>query len=433
MVNENRRIIIIDDDPGIRDAFSEILSPREIPDVLKKASLLFGDDGDFLEFSSPIKEEQGYDLFFAETGEQGVALVEKMADENCPFALAFIDMKMPGINGAETAGRINAIDSSIKVVIVTAYSEIDIEQIVEKSGMHDLLYLRKPFYPEEIKQFARSLIRQWNLEKEKEFLKERLDKARQKEIETASLIQKTLLMGSTPQNLHGISLSTITIPSKEIDGDFIDFFTFSSNTVDMVLGDVMGKGVPAALLGAAMKHRFFKALYQLEIQKKDSNLPEPREIVETVRKDVLARLDEIDSYFTLIYARFDTMNRKMTFVGCGHPPILCYCKNDDTVLELIGDNMPVGFPDPYHISQMAVNLNPGDVFFIYSDGITEASNTNEELFGDDRLKDSFLNHIRNHSSDVPGVLIKRIMNSVNEFTGLNVYSDDFSCIAVKVL
>lgn len=187
---ENNRILIVDDDPGVRDSYKEILCPVPKEDVLSKGASLF--DGPIQDIVSiPWKQ---YDLTMAEKGEKGIKAVKKAIEEKSPLALAFIDMKMPGIDGAETSKRIWAIDPDIKIVIVTAYSEYTPDDIIRVTGRDDIFYLRKPFNPEEIRQFARALTKKWNLEREKELLSSQLEdmnKNLQQKVEeqTALLIQ----------------------------------------------------------------------------------------------------------------------------------------------------------------------------------------------------------------------------------------------------
>ncbi len=148
MINENR-ILIVDDDPGIRDLYRGILSPTQREEVLS-----------IIESAA----QDNYDLVLVDNGTEAVKEVEKAVEQENPFAVAFIDMKMPGIDGAETAKRIFTADPNIKVVIVTAYSEYTPEDIIRITERDDILYLRKPFNREEIRQFARALANNWNFE-----------------------------------------------------------------------------------------------------------------------------------------------------------------------------------------------------------------------------------------------------------------------------
>ncbi|MFC1880331.1 ATP-binding protein [Thermodesulfobacteriota bacterium] len=170
-MDDNQRIIVIDDDPGVRDAFKEILTSSATSGIAERGAALFGEETPSLPSCSP----QTYELTLAENGDQGVKAVESALAQQQPFAVAFIDMNMPGIDGAETSRRIWAIDPQIKIVIVTAFSEYRPCDIINIAQRDDIFYLRKPFNSEEIKQFANALSNSWNTEREREILAARLE------------------------------------------------------------------------------------------------------------------------------------------------------------------------------------------------------------------------------------------------------------------
>ena len=170
-MDDNQRIIVIDDDPGVRDAFKEILTSSATSGIAERGAALFGEETSSLPACSP----QSYELTLAENGEQGVKAVESALAKQQPFAVAFIDMNMPGIDGAETSRRIWAIDPQIKIVIVTAFSEYRPCDIINIAQRDDIFYLRKPCNSEEIKQFANALSNSWNTEREREILAARLE------------------------------------------------------------------------------------------------------------------------------------------------------------------------------------------------------------------------------------------------------------------
>ena len=178
-MKENSRILIVDDDPGIRDSYKSILCPSHTDNVLSRGASLFDEP---VEDSGSISQNQ-YDLILTDRGEEGIKAVEKAVEQESPFATAFIDMKMPGIDGAETAKGIWAVDSRIKFVIVTAHSEYTPEDTIRITDRDNLFFLRKPFNPEEIRQFARVLTHEWFLEREKELLNHELKKTNE-ELET---------------------------------------------------------------------------------------------------------------------------------------------------------------------------------------------------------------------------------------------------------
>jgi two-component system, NtrC family, sensor kinase len=171
------RILIIDDDPGIRETYREILADRETDELLIRGTALF-EKG-----TQPVRTDCcHYKLDLEARGEEGIAVVRESIRENQPIALIFIDMAISGMNGAETARHIWSIDDSIKIVFVTAFSEYTPDQIISEIGRDDVFYLRKPFNSDEIRQFAKALTKQWGLEREKETLSQNLQQTN-KELE----------------------------------------------------------------------------------------------------------------------------------------------------------------------------------------------------------------------------------------------------------
>ena len=187
-MDQNNRILVIDDDPEIRESYHVILTPSPTEDIISKGASLFDRP---MQESVPI-ERKKYDLTMAESGEEGVKAVEEATEKKEPFTVAFIDMKMPGMDGAETSKRIWATDPDIKIVIVTAYSEYTPDDIIRQVQREDLFYLRKPFNPEEIRQFARVLTNQWDLEQERRWLVEQLDQANEELSEYAEDLNITV-------------------------------------------------------------------------------------------------------------------------------------------------------------------------------------------------------------------------------------------------
>lgn len=151
-------IIFIDDEVNILESYKSIFKKN------KPASKLLGLADDFLgESSSKVFDpfdEVDFNIMTADQGLAGVEIVKKMAEQGNPLKVAFIDMRMPpGINGLETAKMIRGIDPKIEIVLVTAYSDVDFKTISQEIGAHDkLLYLKKPFDTQEIKQIALNLI-----------------------------------------------------------------------------------------------------------------------------------------------------------------------------------------------------------------------------------------------------------------------------------
>jgi sigma-B regulation protein RsbU (phosphoserine phosphatase) len=338
-------------------------------------------------------------------------------------------MMMPGIDGAETAKQIWRLDPDIKIVIVTAYSDYTPDDIVNLVEREDLFYLRKPFNPAEIRQFARALTNQWELERDKEWLSAELARAHEQEITTAAKIQQALLLGRAPQDIQGIQVNQKTIASQKVDGDFIDFTRLNDTTLDIVVGDVMGKGIPAALVGAALKSRLPRALNELIRADDTTDIPEPENMVSAVQAGMIQQFEDLETFVTLCYARFDLAQNMIRFVDCGHTRTIHFQKETNTCRLLEGVNMPLGFPEVEAFTQISVPFKPGDVFIFYSDGLTEAKNKQAEMYGEQRLMDFVQQHAGADLED----LIKNIWQDVVDFAQSDIFADDFTCLGVKIM
>lgn len=149
----NNRVLVIDDDQSLLDMYRDILQPKEDP------------PDDFDAFTG--SDEQGdapllsFDVVTTSQGEEGVEAVRHSLEENQPFAVAFVDVRMPpGIDGLEAALQIRALDKRIFIVIVTAYSDHSVQQIQE-AIQRDVLLLRKPFSEDEVVQLAFNACNHW--------------------------------------------------------------------------------------------------------------------------------------------------------------------------------------------------------------------------------------------------------------------------------
>ena len=253
-----------------------------------------------------------------------------------------------------------------------------------------------------------------------------LEQAREREIAIGYRIQQTLLLDQPPRDVRGLRIAAITIPSQRIDGDFYIFLRHSDECLDVIVGDVMGKGIPAALLGAATKSHFLRALSDLMAT--EAKLPEPKDIVMLAHAKLAPHLIELDSFVTLCYARLDMSRRSLVLVDCGHTGLLHWRARTGECNSLRGDNLPLGVREGDIYDQISVPFEPGDLLLFYSDGITEARNPAGELFGVERLED----YIRVHGALDPEVLVEGIRKAVSSFSGVERQVDDLTSVAIRV-
>jgi phosphoserine phosphatase RsbU/P len=257
---------------------------------------------------------------------------------------------------------------------------------------------------------------------------EELARAREQEVEIGFKIQQTLLLDQPPRDVPGVRVAALTIPSQRIDGDFYDFFKHRDDCLDVIVGDVMGKGIPAALLGAATKSHFLQALSRLISLAAPGTLPEPKDIVTLAHSEVARQLIELESFVTVCYARFDLQNRRVDFVDCGHTTTIHFRASTGTCALLQGENLPLGVSEREIYVQNRVPLDPGDVLLFYSDGLTETRNSAGELFGIERLAEC----VRAHGRLEPEALINQIREAAVAFSNSDTFGDDLTCVAVRI-
>ncbi|GFK93676.1 Blue-light-activated protein [Fundidesulfovibrio magnetotacticus] len=211
------RILVADDEPSIRELFREILAgdPEDGPDRrfddLERR--LFGAEGQGREDSRPCE------LTLVSQAVDAVAAVESAVSEGRPYAMVFLDVRMPpGPDGIWAAERIRAADPGVQIVVVTAFSELDAQDIARRVPPADrLLYLRKPFHPQEILQFARSLGAKWRAEREQSAFNERLKAMVEERTQDLALANRRL-QEEMVQRDHTASL--ILVAKREWEATF---------------------------------------------------------------------------------------------------------------------------------------------------------------------------------------------------------------------
>lgn len=209
-----------------------------------------------------------------------------------------------------------------------------------------------------------------------------IDRLRQSELDTASTIQSTLLVPPLPHCPAGVSVAARFRASGGVAGDFHELLELRPGVFDVLLGDVMGKGVAAGLIGAAVKLELARCLSDLGAHTV-GELAQPAAIVRALHQRLTPRLMALDTYVTLSYLRIEPEHQRLTSVGCGHPQTLVV--HDGVALPLSNNNLPLGVLPDDHYEQSEHLLPPGATVVMYSDGLTEATDAKGHAFGPQRL------------------------------------------------
>lgn len=367
-------------------------------------------------------EKSGYNVICAKTGKEAV---QRLSDK---VASAVLDLKMPDGDGLYCLRYIREHFPDMAPLMLTASENVANAVEAMKQGALD--YVTKPFNPGQVAALVDKSVNAYRQARRLKAAEQKLEQARRHQIFVASQIQRTLLLGRPPEDLPEMRIARMTIPSQQIDGDFYDFIQVAPRMLDVVVADIMGKGLMAAFMGAALKSAFLRVLYETGSSRIAKGPPEPEDIVAAVHDNMIEQMRELETFVTFCYGRFDLERYRFVFVDCGHVRTIHYRARQDRVDLLRGANMPLGFPETAPFQQFTVPFAPGDLFLFYSDGVTEASSQEGELYGEDRL----VAHVQKSAGRLPAeALVGSVHKDVVAFSGTEVFTDDFTCVAAKIL
>ena len=244
----------------------------------------------------------------------------------------------------------------------------------------------------------------------------------EKELRFAQRVQTALLPAGPPKRLKGVEVAAAFAPARELGGDFHDYLTPESNTLVVAVGDVSGKGVPAALYSAfaaeLVRGRTFRRRYMPERSS-------PAGVLSSVNTILHQRQLE-EYYCTLCYTIFDLKRRTMTLANSGLPyPIRCSSEGCAQI-ELPG--VPLGSFTGSTYDEVTFALHAGDLFVFCTDGVYEAMNAQGQEFTAARLLDV----VGAHRDAAPGAVVKAVFAAVHEWRGETPPNDDMTAVAVRI-
>lgn len=242
-----------------------------------------------------------------------------------------------------------------------------------------------------------------------------------KELEIAQEVQKKLLPKHDIQ-IQGYDVAGICIPAKEVGGDYYDFISLGSNKFGIVIGDVSGKGVPAAIYMTLTK-----GIIQAYMEESISPIK-----VLTKVNNLMYRTIERDSFVSMIFAVLDLNEKKITYARAGHNPAIYYHHASNILTLMEPDGIALGLENGEKfqkvIREKEVKLEINDLLVFYTDGITEAMNENHNEFGEERL----LRVIQENQDKSAKNLINCIYSRVQNYIGESKRHDDMTMVVLKV-
>lgn len=225
--------------------------------------------------------------------------------------------------------------------------------------------------------------------------KERLEK----ELDVAREIQRKILPEKNPQ-LKGISISSVFIPAFEVGGDYYDFFKLDNNKIGFIIADVSGKGISAAFIMAEIKG-IFESLCK--------TLSRPKEILVNANEILLTTLDK-KTFVSAAFGVLDLNENTLRLARAGHCPLLMVRDGIATNLKPSGIALGISESDFFSetLEEISLDLKEQDILVLYTDGITEAKNSNLEDFGDSKFENIILENSRSEPDEISSCVIQQV-------------------------
>ena len=250
---------------------------------------------------------------------------------------------------------------------------------------------------------------------------EQAEKLRARELEHAALIQRSILPADAAPFPHrkDFQLSAAMVPAKEVGGDLFDFFLLDEDHLGFAIGDVSGKGVPAAL---------FMAVTRTLLRASAQNQKSPGECF-TYMNTTLGEGNVMGMYVTLFYGVLNTRTGELEFASGGHNPPYVFSP-DGTFRKLSEKSGPMlGVLEGRQYSTITTRIAAGDAILMYTDGVTEAINKADEFFGDERLE----GYLAGNASGQAQSLVQGLHTAVHDFATGTPQADDITVLALRYL
>lgn len=237
-----------------------------------------------------------------------------------------------------------------------------------------------------------------------------------RELQIAETIQRRLLPTKSPAT-DEYSFAWRSIAAQYIGGDYVDVLHADDGTIHATVADVSGHGINSALLMSS-----FRGAYR-----GDAPWHQPAELARKLNREVANEVGSTGMFITTALLRIAAETRQVTITSAGHNPLLHYRAASHEVVGIDSHGPPLGFVEDATFEQQQIELADGDVLLSYTDGITEATDENLDMFGEERLAALLLRH----AAATPHDLVEAIQADLCAFTGRERCDDDVSILIVK--
>ena len=347
--------------------------------------------------------------FFAGDGLEAIGVLSEIRD----IDMIITDINMPRMDGLSLLERIPDINPNTRSIVVSAYGDMSNIRTAMNRGAFD--FVTKPVDFGDLRVTIERTLR--NLYEWREAISSR-DKltALQSELGVANQIQQSILPTVFPAS-EGYRIFGSMEPAKEVGGDFYDVVRLEEDCVGLAIADVSDKGVPAALFMMSSRTMMKGAAISSR---------QPREVLAMVNS-MLAEDNDPQMFVTVLYAVYDPSTGMFTYSSGGHDTPLVVHNDGSSELLPLTNGIVLGIMPELDYNDNHVTLLPGDTVICYTDGVTEAMNSDGEQFGIERLRQTFRESPPTDAHDA----VKKIFEAVRDFAGGTIQSDDITCLTLS--
>lgn len=352
---------------------------------------------------------EGYNILTAENGMEAIHIIQN----RCIPDLVILDVMMPKMTGYHVCSLLREKFSlySLPVLLLTAKNQINDIVAGFEAGAND--YLSKPFDRRELLARVDTLIT----------LKDAVSKHNrlesiQKELEIAKRIQYSILPEIIPA-IPGLDIHACYKPMDLVGGDFYDFHCINNRSIGVLLADVSGHGIPAALISSMVKIAFCM---------QNPFFDQPDRVLMNIHSAIYGKCETHFVAASYVYINLERM--KLLHSNAGHSPFIIYKKNSNELVTAHSRGKIIGLVPIDTCEMRELNIEYGDRIILYTDCVTETRNISGEFFGEDRLH----HYIKEKAHENAGTFIRNLQLHLEDWSGnRGLFEDDLTIIVIDVL
>lgn len=349
-----------------------------------------------------------YVFSFVNTGESAQKILE-----NESIDIFVIDINVAGSDGLELINELKEKYPTMKTIVISAYGNMNMLRSVMRNGAHD--FIIKPIDFQDMDETLKNTIK-YILNFRKSEMNAKKLHAISDELSLSAQLQKSILPGNTLKS-GDIEIWADSIPAAEVGGDFYDYFWLSDTKLGIVMADVSGKNVTAAMF-SVMAKTLIKSLSKIYAS--------PAECFHHVNRR-LCEENVTTMFVTSMYGVFDLEKHELTYTNAGHLPIATIRPGQEPVFLECDSGIALGIMEDMEFTDNTYVLSPGESIIMYTDGVTEATNAGGEEFDFPRFKDV----LGKNPLTTPKLLTQGVIAAIKEFVNNFPQSDDITTLCLK--